>query len=551
MKRIFLVLGLIIFALTACRNNNSDEVDPVSLIGGAGIFAIPLDTEAEITIMTWAGSGTFRRDIGRVPIAPEDITGHEDAAMIATATAFNAYFPNITVNSYCVPGGDFYAQARENMRLEHGVYPDAFWVGNLSRDIVMGMIADLTIFEDDPMYQSINPAILDMVKIGGRTWALPTYFTPNGIYVNRSLPERENMDVPPINWTLNQYMQFVSNHKVDEYYGAWEQLWPITESGTQDFFMQLARHADRQPGESYIKPNTQPMRNVLAQIIPLFEHNICSNEYLGKLSPEFMEQIQWSGLRAFAQNKLLTYHGGQYSVRDVAHPDGANHSLGNIVEDWDIYPRPSTEYIGNHIGVTIDPFAIRNYAMDDGDPNLSLEEFDKMAIAFDFVKFYVGDTQAWRARANQQYNTEGTLSHALTDAFPVVTGQAYNDQMDIWFTSGREMLRDANSFPGFHYIMDLVLQGEFAAISNKTIPWHYEVDGNTQSILTEWYNKWNPEYVGVFELDPSWLDELYARLPLWEELFNERWEAGFAELYEAMDRFYPVQQKFDNTEVSE
>ena len=40
-------------------------------------------------------------------------------------------------------------------------------------------------------------------------------------------------------------------------------------------------------------------------------------------------------------------------------------------DDWDIYPRPSTDYVDNTVGVVLDPLAIHNYALDDQNPETS------------------------------------------------------------------------------------------------------------------------------------------------------------------------------------
>ena len=379
---------------------------------------------------------------------------------------------------------------------------------------------------------------MDLVRIGGRSWALPIYFTAHGIYVNRSLAERENIDPPPINWTVAQYMQFVTHSRPNDFYGAMDNLWALVDTGHPDLFWLLR---DRGPDDPFVRLDTEAVRNVLRTMVPIFDHVVWSQNFLGNVDHEFLDANHWNGERMFANNRLLTHHGGFWQLRDFAHPDGADHWLGNIVDDWDVFPRPSTPYMGNHVGVSLDPFVLRNFAMDDGNPILSPEEYQQMLIAWNFVKFYVGDTRAWRARADQLYYTGGTLSSALTDGLPIVTGQAYHDQMDIWFSAQREMLRDPNDFPGWHFVLELIYDGQFPAYVAKTMPMYFDFEGSPRHILHEWWNRWNPDYVGAFELDPAWLDHLFARLPDWTVMFNERFEAAFAELYEAIERFYPIQ----------
>ena len=56
-------------------------------------------------------------------------------------------------------------------------------------------------------------------------------------------------------------------------------------------------------------------------------------------------------------------------------------------DDWDIYPRPATDYQPCTVGVVLDPFVIYNYALDDGNPELSDEEYNKLKLAYTFATF--------------------------------------------------------------------------------------------------------------------------------------------------------------------
>ena len=536
---LIIVLGIFALSLTACRNDDAGA-GPGAIVVGAEGFTIPLDTVGEITVMTWSGSSTFLRDIGRRDFAPEDIAGQQDGAMIATARAFNRYFPNVVINVYARDGdheGAMWDMHRENVRLEHGQFPDVFWVFNLINDVQRGMVADLTIFNDDPMYQLINPAAMDMGRIGGRTFALPSYMLPWAIFVNRDLAERENIDMPPINWTLDQYIQFVMNSRPNDFYGAMATLWVMRNSGLPGVDWQLANRSD---GDPWVMVNTEATRNIISMLPQINTHAVWPQNALGNIDYEFMSENGWWGMRFFANGRLLALPYDPWFLGAMAQATvdpGHWLNIGDL--DWDVFPRPSTPYVGNHVGVVYDPVSIRNFAMDDGDPNLSPEEYEQLALAWEFMRFKVGDTRAWAERANQRYGTG--LAFAVSDSLPVVTGQAFDDQMDLWFASGREVLRDANRFPGLHRVFELFEDGQFPAFSYKTVPWHFEFEGAPRTILLEWTNMWDAQFAGARDLDPHWLDELFARLPEWDVLFNERFDNEWNTMVEAMNRFYPEQ----------
>ena len=545
-SRNFVVLALCFafaFTFTACNKGDNENIDPVSLIGGDGIFSIPFDTQGEVFVMMWAGSGEFLRDIGRRDISPEDIRASSDAGVIAVAKEFNKHFPNITINFYGRTGGDSsdgisWDQYRENVRMEHGSYPDVFAVSKLVSDVMRGIAADLSIFSDDPMYQAMNPTIMDLMTIDERLFGLPQYMIPWGIFVNRGLADRENIDIPPINWNINQFFQFANNSRANDFYGGMQTLWVIADSGTEDMSRLLANRGAN--GQPFVRINSEATRNILGMLPQMNPHGVWRQNSEGNISSEFMDEGGWWGPRFFVRNMLLTHDSDPWHFLDLANPEWN----GNVLTDWDIYPRPSTNYVGNHVGIVLDPMAIRNYAMDDGNPVLSPSEYEQLTVSWEFAKFFAGDTRAWEARANQMYQAGDTMRSALNASFPFVTGQAFHDQMDIWFTAqGREALADPNRFPGFHRVIEIFLDGEFAAYSDKTIPSNYTFEGESRAILIEWNNKWSADYVGAGDGEPHWLDELFARLPGWEVEFNKRFESAFAELSEAVERLYPPQQR--------
>jgi hypothetical protein len=241
----------------------------------------------------------------------------------------------------------------------------------------------------------------------------------------------------------------------------------------------------------------------------------------------------------FLEGKLLALTGDPWMMGDAAHPD-PNHWGAVKAADWDIYPRPSTNYVGNTVGVVLDPFVIRNYAMDDGNPELSAEEEAKLRIAWEFAKFWVGDTRAIEARAKQLFRDGDSYRTSLNDSLPLVTGPEFNRQMEIWYIpETHQRFKDRSKMPGFHYVLELWEKGQIWDISDKAYPWYYDFEGSRRPIAYEWENAWNPEVSGAVSTDPNWLDQVYARLPQWNTAMNQRWENEMQILANSLNRYYP------------
>jgi hypothetical protein len=542
--------------LSACGGNNvpppdtpepaatdaqeQEPAEPEVPVSESAYVPPAADVEGELTIMMWSGDGSFMQDIGHKDYAPEDILGQNQAAAYATAKEFNKLYPNVKINIYAKTGdpnqdGVSWAQYRENFRLEYGIYPDLFAATDLPGDVEKGMIADISVFADDPVYQNFNPAVMAMMNYDGRQFGLPQYLLPWGVFVNYTLAEANNIDIPPTDWNIDEYTSFTANSSPNEYYGAMDAELDILRTATQDFVYSLVY---REPDEPYVNFNSDAMRDVLTYI-PVWSNNaVYPQNDLGLVSEEFMlSGDNWS-FNFFKNGDLLTLSRDPWMMGDLANPTEGHWGAAQFA-GWDIYPRPSNDYVGNHIGVVLDPFAIHNYAMDDGDPALSDEEYAKLQIAYEFAKFWCGDTAAWQARAEQQFSDQGTLRTALNDSLPLVTGPEFDNQMEIWYTlPTHQRFGDADKMPGFQKVLELWEAGQFWDVSDKSYPWTYDFEGAARNITYEWDNSWNIDVTGAVRTDANWLDQVYSKLPDWNEQFNLRWAEKFVLVEEALEKYY-------------
>jgi len=191
----------------------------------------------------------------------------------------------------------------------------------------------------------------------------------------------------------------------------------------------------------------------------------------------------------------------------------------------------------------MDIIAMRNFAMDDGDPALSEEEYQQMRLAWEFLVFAITDSRSLEARVNHEFvfNVDGDTRSSKDHSLPLVTGELFDEQMEIIFqTPGFAILADAEEFPGFHLCIELFRDGYIFGTQFRDIPGTHEFEGSLRSIIWEWNNMMNGNALGIYATEPGWLDALYAHLPEWNETFNQRFEDRLAQLSEDIERFYPV-----------
>ena len=519
-------------------------------------FYMTLDpnVSGEIDIMTWSGDGLYHTDLGHWDADIEtDLTAGNVAMVYAMAKEFNEMYPNVKINLYAKVGdqdgngdngnGIPWAQDMDNFKAEHGKYPDIYCSVSLAQDTAKGMVADLSVYADDPMYQSFNSSIMDMLNYYGMQAGLPQYLLPWGVYVNRELAETNTIDSPDPDWTIDDYTEFVTKADNTNFWGL------VYNSSVTPATMFISTGTDTvnaalKEGREIDIASDQVM--ALLDYIPQWDvAEIWSNYDKGAVPQEIVDDGWWWGYRFFCRNRCLTYAGDPWFFNTAALGQDENGEWAvNSIEsnDWDIYPRPSTDYRGNNIGIVIDPMALHNYAMDDGDPALSDAEKAQMDLAYAFGSFWCGSTDAMQARADQMYNDNGTMKTSLNDSFPLVTGEEFDKQMDIWYSSGgHERFADADLMPGFQYVLKLWEEGAIYDFSDKCYPCKVMEDGSEKDCLYEWSVMADPgsgDVVSVRPSDVSWLDTVKANLPEWNTKTRQRLVEAQENLKEGLKTYY-------------
>ena len=490
----------------------------------------------QVDLMLWSGSGTYWEDLGHQDLAVEDLTAQNDAAAYYVAKAFNELYPNVTINVRAHTGGtDNWQQKLIDYKNEHGVAPSVWASTDLPGDVAKGIVADLSQFDNDPVYRSMNPSILNMMNYQGFQAGLPQYILPWGIYVNKELAYYKNLDVPGPDWNIDEYTDFIGNHEEDVYYGSMDTPIRILETGTNDIAKSLFEYSGT---GAFVNLDSAEVRDLIPYLAEWNTHSMWGNNP----SQEFFDANSGGWAYGWFKNgALLTLEGDPWMMGDCATPDAE--WWGKCVStDWDIYPRPSTEYVDNTVGIVLDPMAVYNSCLDDNNLACSEEELLKIKINYTFAAFWIADNASWTARSQGEFFDVGSngTSSSLNDSFPVTKGDLFNQQMQLWYTPAKhQRFADSSAMPGFHEIIRIYEEGQFWDVSDKSFPYFHDFDETRRENLYEWKNYWNPDINGgVEKADPDFVDTVLNNLFQWNEFSNERFEASYAELRDGLKTYY-------------
>ncbi len=512
------------------------------------------NVSGEISVMLWSGDNQYHEDVGHKDWKPEDISAQNVATVYAVAKAFNEIYPNVKISVYAKSAGPDdgipWSQEMENFKLEHGKYPDLWASTDLAGDIGKGLVANLSQFSNDPMYKSFNKGVMSMMNYYGFQAGLPQFLQPWGIYINKELAEQNNIDVPEPDWTIDEYTRFIKSAPGgDEFYGAMDANMSIINTGTTTINYQILNHKS---DEDYVNINSEEVRTLLSEYFADWaESAIWPASDAGILPAGYQDRFGWWSHNAFTRNLVLTNDNDPWMMGDAAHPNPA-HTTRAQSEDWDIYPRPSTEYRRNTVGVVLDPIAVHNYCADDGNYACTDEENAKIKLAYTFASFWVGDSKAWQARADQQFLDNGILKSAMNDSLPFVTGKEFEKQMEIWYSPEiHQRFRDKEKMPGWHYILEIWEKGDIWDISDKAYPLRFTEESGTRRLnLYEW-NSANTEeiaqQIGVDtsqrRLAPNFVEAVLSHLEDWNELANQRFAQSDQDLRNGLKEYYGYTDK--------
>ena len=570
-KLLSLMMALVLtVALIGCTDKTTTvTTEPVSTAPTTTVDLLNIESDtgldknvvAEIDIVLWSGDGSTLYDMGHKDYTPDDLLAQNNAAAYAVAKAFNQIYPNVKINGYFKSGdpGALWNQVLETYRDDNGRFP-ALWASvDLTGDVARGLVADISRFEDDPLYKQLNPSIMAMMNYYGFQAGLPQYILPWGVYVNKSLADSNGIEVPGFDWDIDDYTDFTANYSNDpenQYYGAMDTPQAFINTGTSTIRQQMLNYTS---GTSILNINSDEVRSMISYI-----HEWVDGSFWGNYDKETLElgdnaatgpvhtlystAGSWD-YHLFRQGRLLTFDGQPWMMGDCAETNPNWWAVCNI-DDWDIYPRPATEYQDTTIGLVLDPMAVYNYCIEDGDLACSEQEELMIQVAYTFAIFWCADSRSFAARAAQTFYDSGSdgYSSALNDSMPIVQGPMFDAQMEHWYTPTKHQrfgaVNEDNEYlmPGFQEVLRIYQEGQFWDVSDKAFPWYYSAEGTRQDIQYEWQNYWNAEINGgKAKFDADFESTILSLLPTWNTLINERYVAAFNKIRNGLKLYYGYQ----------
>lgn len=546
-KLLSMLLGLLaVFGLVSCGETGQPTGDQPSVPATdlERFNGLTADASGSLDVMVWSGDGQYYEDLGHQNWEAKDIKGQNVAALYATAKEFNKLFPKVKINVYSKldgpdDGGVSWEQEIENFKTEYGKYPDIWASNNVPRDISKGLVLNLTEFKDNAYYKEMNEGLLSMTNYYGFQGALPQYILPWAVYVNRELAEENNIQAPDPDWTWAQYTNFVKKAKPEDgFYGSWDAGMDIVRWATIEAQMQ---HGTVEG--AYIDIDTSDFKNAIRNLPTQATTAVLNLQGRGDITSEDMVNLgNWWGYKAFADGKLLTYTGDPWMLGS-SNVKGTSNTV--LSDDWDIYPCPSINGEDNFVSAVLDPVCIYNYYGKNavGDENQQM----KAKIAYAFTAFWTADTRSWQARADQQFaasvNADGSavLQSSLNDSFPIITGDKFDEQMEIWYsTEGHAAYANADKFPGFAKVLEVWNAGQINCISDKAHPVKYSDSNGTAIDCFEYIRMYsNPDYIGnVTIFDETWAATYIAGIKEWNEKMNGYIDESYAILRSALKDYY-------------
>lgn len=543
-----ITLGVSALAMTGCSNKGDEESKGDSkgtLDTTSGIIStLDKNVEGDVSIMLWAGDSKDYTDIGHMNLDKDSLTSQNVAAVYAVAKKFNETYPNIKINLWAKtgdpdqPNTPSWDQEIDSFKTKNGKYPDIWASTSVVNDIKKGIVADLSQYSEDDSFKVYNETLMGYMNYYGFQAGLPSYTTPHGVWINKSLATENNIEVPDPDWDIDDYTDFATSGDGESFWGSMTIPTNFINTGVTTINKSIVEHNNS--SEYYVDITTDSVQNLLRYVPKWVDDSLYAQQGLGNVPVEVAQESLSYEWNYFCNNRLLTLETCPYQMTNAADPDAVG-QIGTVsATDWDIYPRPSTDDCENTVGVEFDPICIHNYAADDGDTAWSDDEKQKLLIAYTFATYWTSSTEAKQAIADTQYKSGDTYKSAMNDSFPVVSGDMYDEQMEIWYSiPAHQRYADAEKMPGFQKVVEIFKDGTKTwDYSDKCYPCTITEDGSKKECMYEWNNMWDGNVAGSYQTEKSWLNDVKARLSDWNKNINERFAEAEKQLQDALKKYY-------------
>lgn len=292
---------------------------------------------------------------------------------MAKAQRFMDKYPKITVEILQQNGAwpDILAAHKAD-----GTFPDLFWNPDVSGFIVSDYVADISMFKDDVDYGKWNAALAKAANYAGFQAAMPNKYFTSGVYINKTLLEQNNIDMPALDWSVADFTAIAKD--LAAVGGDFNAIgWPLWNSlvATPDGIARAIR--DGKPFDFGTAENIklQTARQEQWKISTDYLRNNGGKEYYFETGKCGMtDDMNW-GI-------------GWYALT-------ANEGKG-LPFDWDYYPLPSLDPGGKQYQLAISDFvSIANIAMSDNDRAVSDAEKAKLTAAYVLLKYLCIDEEGY------------------------------------------------------------------------------------------------------------------------------------------------------------
>ena len=545
-KALALMLGLVLcvsaLAFTGCGGSSSDP---------ASSGLVDSDIKGDISIMTWSGDGKYHEDIGSEDLSESKLTSQNVAQIYAVAKKFKEAYPNVKINVYAKsgdpnqPGTPSWDQEIENFKTKHGKYPDIWGADDIISDVKKGLVADLSVYKNEDSYKAYNKGLMKQMNYNGMQAGLPSYSIPWGIWINKSLAQDNNIDVPEPDWDIKEFTDFVSQCDGETFFGmkcAATDPAGHDGHGPMDILDMGVPTINKQIKEkNSIDLNTDDVKSLLKYAQKWAASSVDSAQGAETLSAEIAEENGGYSWTYFCNNRTLVNMEDPWYLTAGADPEAKNTDTYIKAKEWDFYPFPSTDYMGgeNTIKLVMDPICLHNYALDDQNPKMSKAEKSKLDLTYTFATYWTASTEAREAIYKQGWTNNGTKkSSAASDTFPVVTGDAYEDQMDLWNELPAHKVYKNKE--GFQKVIKLFKEGNSWDYVDKC--WTKKISEHGEEIYTlqEWISCNDKDVAGAWMTDKNWADSVKSKLADWNTTINKRIKKADKEFKAALLKYYGV-----------
>ena len=546
-KALSLMLGLVmcvsLCAFTGCGCGSSGS-DPAS----TGL--VDSDIKGDISIMCWSGDGKYHEDLGAEDYSASQLTNQTIAQYYAVAKKFKESYPNVKVNLYAKAndpnqvGTPSWDQEIENFKADHGKYPDIWSSFNVITDVKKGIVADLSVYKNEDSYKAYNKGLMKQMNYEGIQAGLPAYSIPAGIWINKSLATDNNIDVPDPDWDIKEFTDFITQADCKTFFGT---KCAATDpaghdgSGPMDILDMAVPTINKQIKEkNSVDLNTDDVKSLLKYAQKWAAASVDSAMGAETLSEDIAMESGGFSWYYFCNNRTLVDEQDPWYLTSGADPANKNSKEYIKAKDWDFYPFPSSDYMPeNTIKLVMDPICLHNYALDDENPKLSKKEKQKLDLAYTFATYMTASTEAKEAIYKQGYTNNGTKKDsAAGDSFPVVSGDAYDAQMDLW--NDLPAHKAYKNKEGFQKVVKIFKEGTSWDYVDKCWTKKIMENGEEKYTLDEWIHCNDKDVAGAWMTDKNWADSVKSKLADWNVTINKRIKKADKEFKAALTKYYGV-----------